>query len=352
MFQIRAIVIFLAVMSSTTFFAPSALATPESCAAPIPMGADDSERRPTARIGESHCFQVELSTHGMWHLKLEGTSQRSKPVLDVYAAGTALDASTHLRTVDERLVSAAPGTYWVHVRPEDPRLPLSGYRLDSRFAENHGRKSEEDGEPEIESEGFTTGTGCLPTKSEEDGEPEIESEGFTTGTGCLPTKSEEDGEPEIESEGFAAGTGCLPTKSEEDGEPEIESEGFTTGCERAKSLRRALCDRDDRDDHGDSLMCASVITGKLNGELSNGWGDDVDVFRFRLDSWQTVELSTAGSLGMRGELLDAQGRRLHTAQDHADDIHWIRSLGPGTYFLKLAASSEGPYTLNAAVLTP
>ncbi len=325
-------------------------AVPEACASPRLLSPDSVERQVDGRVGDAHCYRLDLLAGGVWHLSLASSrADASRARFDVLdAGGRPASLETFERSAMERLTHVPPGTWLVYVRAEDPLRPLPAYRLASRFVEA-AWKSEEDGELEIEEEGLRAGYGPIPRKSEEDGELEIEEEGLRAGCDVGAGKSEEDGELEIEEEGLRA-RDRFRLKSEEDGELEIEEEGLRAGRDGAARLRQALCRPDDADDHGDSLLCATAIRGGALGELQNGWGDDVDVFGFRLDRWQTVEIATCGGLGMFGELSTDNGQRLDRAGGDGDDFRLVRSLGPGIYYVKVAGESAGGYGLAIRVL--
>lgn len=102
----------------------------------------------------------------------------------------------------------------------------------------------------------------------------------------------------------------------------------------------ARCRDDANDDHGDTFACATPIgLGTVAAELENGWGDDEDVFRFRLDEMRSVTIEAAGvSLG----LYDRFGQRLATAAGAV-----VRTLVPGTYFVRVDGAA-GAYELTLA----
>ncbi len=212
---------------------------------------------------------------------------------------------------------------------------------------------------ETKGEGFLAGCGAF--KSEDDGELDslrwppsggTKGEGLVAGGGAV--KTEGDGEldslrwpPSGGTKGEGLVAGCGAVKSEDDGELEIEGEGLVAGCvDRAAAIRRALCSAGD--DHGDTLACATPVRCRAQGELANGWGDDVDTFSFRVNGWQTVEIATCSGFASSGELFDAAGQRLHTA-DGEDGFRLVRTLGPGTYFLRVAGES-GSYGLAIRTL--
>jgi hypothetical protein len=148
-------------------------------------------------------------------------------------------------------------------------------------------------------------------------------------------KSETDGELEIDPLPFSGGA----HKSETDGELEIDPLPL-----------QALCK--DGDDHGDTFACATAIPWTVAGEIDNGWGDDVDVFRFRVRDWQTLEIAIAGSADIRGELYDGAGQRLAGDGDggDGDGFRLVRTLGPGPYFVRVEGGSRGTYSLEVRSL--
>ena len=125
-------------------------------------------------------------------------------------------------------------------------------------------------------------------------------------------------------------------------------------CDDAPSLCELLCHGADGDPYGDTFACATDLRRRAKGQLNNGWGDDVDVFRFRLRGWQTVEILTEGGVDTHGELYDSAGQRL-TAVDEGgegDNFRLVRTLGPGIYFVRVegVAGSTGAYSLEVLKL--
>ncbi len=329
----------IALLSAATILSaaiPSAAATAtadgimaEACAAPRPMLPDGIERQVEGLIGDAHCYRLELPAAGMWHLSIAATTAaETGAVFDVFdSVGRRASLETFERSAAERLAFVPAGSWRIRVRAEDPLRPLPAYRLASRFVE--AARTE------------------VIWKSEEDGELEIEGEGIVAGCASSPLKSEEDGELEIEGEGIVAGCVSPAFKSEEDGELEIEGEGIVAGCAgRADEIRQALCDAEDGDDHGDILTCATRVRCRAVGELANGWGDDADVFRFRVGRWQTVEVAARGGDGIRGELLGGDGQRLEIAEGIGGGFRLVRTLGPGDYFVKVSGEAAGSYRLT------
>ncbi len=369
-------------LAATIPAAATATAT-GACAAPRPMLPDGIERQVEGLTGDADCYRLDLAAAGLWHLSITSPARAVFEILD--GAGRRASLEDFERSAAERLTFVPAGVWLIRVRAADPLRPLPAYRLASRFVEAarsevawksqedgelapyrlppsggtkgeglvagwRAFKSEEDGELEIEGEGLVAGCGAF--KSEEDGEldslrwpPSRGTKGEGLVAGCGAFKSEEDGELEIEGEGLVTACRTLDAtiapflKSEEDGELEIEGEGLVAGCvDRAAEIRRALCSAGD--DHGDTLACATPVRCRAHGELDNGWGDDVDAFRFHVDAWRTVEIAACSGFPTRGELFDAAGQHLDAA-DGDGGFRLVRTLGPGTYFVKVAGASGG-----------
>lgn len=143
------------------------------------------------------------------------------------------------------------------------------------------------------------------------------------------------------------------TKSETDGEIEIEPEELRTRCGQEPPLGDLLCRDAVADDHGDALVCATPFENRIAGELGNGWGDDADVFRFRLRRWQTVEIFTDGDADTYGTLYDRAGQRLAAGDDGGEgrNFRLLRILGPGTYFVRVeGVDAAGAYGLSVREL--
>ncbi len=316
----------------------AATAGPAACDAPSLLMPTDTHRLPEGAVAESHCYRLDLPSAGLLHLDLSvaGWSPSRARFSVVGAGGAAAALDSIERSPAEWLAAAPAGTYFLEVAAEDPLQPLPAYRLSSQFSA--WTKSEDDGEIELDPETL---------KSEDDGEIELDPETSRAEPGpaipeiaCLdavPEKSEDDGEIELDPETL---------KSEDDGEIELDPE---TSRAAGSGPLGVLCPGGD--DHGDSRLCATPIGHRAVGELANGWGDDADVFRFRLCGWQTVEIATAGGADTFGELYDRAGQRLAGDDDGSEggNFRLVRSLGPGTYFVRVEGmGGSGAYTLEVA----
>lgn len=111
--------------------------------------------------------------------------------------------------------------------------------------------------------------------------------------------------------------------------------------------RSAGCRQGEGDDHGDTFGCASPLDagGRIAAELANGWGDDEDVFRFRLGRLETVAVEAAGDAAPRIALYDRFGQRLETAGFDGGRARVVRTLAAGDYFVRVSGEGQGSYEL-------
>ena len=102
------------------------------------------------------------------------------------------------------------------------------------------------------------------------------------------------------------------------------------------------CGREAADDHGDTFACAARLRfdRPVTGELVNGWGDDEDVFRFRIGKMRTVVLAATGDAAPSVALYDRFGQRLELAEG-SGSIHITRTLTAGDYFVRVTGGSGG-----------
>ena len=117
-----------------------------------------------------------------------------------------------------------------------------------------------------------------------------------------------------------------------------------------------LCAAGEVDDHGGAALCATPLglNKAVVGEIEGPWGDDEDVFRFRLGTPRTVEISADGPTDTLGVLSDRFGHQLGRADDggEASNFRFVRTLAPGTYFVRVegARAAAGPYSLTVRPL--
>jgi len=106
------------------------------------------------------------------------------------------------------------------------------------------------------------------------------------------------------------------------------------------------------DDHGNDSKTATVITGGVaRGTIYPDY--DQDYFRFDLRAKTEVSVSAEGPAYTVGHLFDENGLELGGSNEDGAASHFRidRTLGPGTYFVRVRAIERrgGPYTLNVAV---
>jgi hypothetical protein len=118
-----------------------------------------------------------------------------------------------------------------------------------------------------------------------------------------------------------------------------------------ETLLDERCRLGEVDDHGDMFACATAIHlgPAVAGEIRNGWGDDEDVFTFRLGELGTVEIATTGETDTFGSLYDESGQRLAADDDggNAANFRMAKTLVPGWYFVRVEGRhrDEGAYRL-------
>ena len=156
-------------------------------------------------------------------------------------------------------------------------------------------------------------------------------------------EEEDDDGIEIVIDPFAAP--CDPTARAEEGEDddgiEIVIDPFADPC-GGEALRGAhgqvreqvlsrLCSTLTDDDHGDTLLCASIA---LMGDTAYGHVDglDKDLFFFALEERGTVIVQAPGAVAT---LLDEHGQNLGAPQSRL-----AKTLVPGHYFVEVRSSAQ------------
>lgn len=241
----------------------------------------------TAPLGDAAQPKLALLDHGCRVTEVAGKGR-----IATYVAGRVLEAPF-------------PGTYRFAVAPQDPSAPLGAFRLVTRFASW----------AEI-----CGGAAAVPkTLVEPEREPDLAVACAAQTRLLAKTLVEPEREPDL-------GKTLV--------EPEREPDLFAL-------LLAASCRPEGDDDHGDDFACATrLVPGRSeNGRLANVWGDDADVFRFRVDRQKTVaiEWETDGEIALG--LYDARGHRLALP---GDSFHRrVVTLGAGSYHLRLASATGG-----------
>jgi hypothetical protein len=113
--------------------------------------------------------------------------------------------------------------------------------------------------------------------------------------------------------------------------------------------KRNLCQTVSSDDHSDTFTCASkLVAGEVEtGILSNGSGDDSDIFELAFDRPTSLRLEISAEIEIYAQLFDQKGQRLLQEVGDGSGLSLRRSLGPGRYFLRLAGVNPevGAYAL-------
>ncbi|MCP4661685.1 MAG: T9SS type A sorting domain-containing protein, partial [bacterium] len=86
----------------------------------------------------------------------------------------------------------------------------------------------------------------------------------------------------------------------------------------------------------------------ISAEIGNGWGDDEDVYRFRLLEMATLAVEAVGEADPAIALYDRFGQRLETAVAGEGRALVVRTLSPGAYFVRVVGGGAGSYELSVA----
>ena len=352
-----------AILSTFAFASTAALASPThhlpaACEQAKPIRPQSTESRGAGPRGTADCYRLDLDEPGVLLLQALSTDPTQSLLLTLLPGP---DAGVLTRSAEEALLMASPGTQWLLVSAEDPRAALPSYRLRARFSPRNlptqpmPAESETDGETEYEPDE-------LAHRSETDGETEYEPDELGWSCGDVARRSETDGETEYEPDELVHKSETdgeteyepdeLAQKSETDGETEYEPDELWTSCQPQAQVAADLCVHAGHGADNASLTCAidlplNVQGGFAEGVLDSTWGEDQDVIRFHLDSWRTVEIEASGR-GLSGsDLLDGKGQRLaRSLAEGQDSLRIVRTLAPGTYFLRLSGWASSPYQVS------
>lgn len=266
------------------------------------------------------CWAVEVDTDG-WLIAdlLQGADSSAARLLwtDRQRLGTAV---VHY-SATSLILAVTPGRYRLQVLPDDPETALAPFRLQVDLVEIAG-EGERDTELELEPDPLTAG--CH--NGEGDTELELEPDPLT-------------------------------------GAPAADGPRVSAWLQTSGDGVQRLCHRGS-DDHGDRFVCATpmVLGRSMTAQLGNEWGDDLDVFRFRVSALEPVEITVRGVATFFGggggeltaELYDRAGQRLAVLpQDTAlplgaTGLRLLRTLVPGTYLLRIGGRdlAEGEYSVR------
>ncbi len=286
-----------------------AFASPRHCSSAPLIDLDETLRGEGREAGEPDCFRLETPAAGllMLDLAVPGTAaaeprlgflgpacERAVPGLDVIE-----QSASHL------LVSSdAPQALVVCAGSQDPRHELGEFKLRTSFAELDRP---------------------APPKAEQ---VEVDPDPLA---GCVQKAEQVEVDPDP-----LAGCAQKAEQVEVDPDPLAGPDPLD-----------ALCRAHERDDHSDSLLCATAIGlgQSIRGEIANDQGDDYDVFVFELPGAQTVRIETSAEIGTLGGIYDRRGQRLAAAGDEDGGFRLVKTLPAGLYFVRIEAASwsQGAY---------
>lgn len=289
----------LALLSALLALDVTALEATGPCAAIADLPLDSSLRSHGDLSGRPQIFRVQVPAAGLLTLDVTvpGAAEAEarlgffgaaceQPSSGVAALG--LVEQTPTRVV---LATAAPGAFRVAVAAQDPRTRLGRYRVTAGFV-----------------------------------------------AARYLTRS-----PTLEKDGGGESDDELETEPDVQGDDPMEKNGDNP------EWSRQLCGQRKIDDHGDTVLCATRLSlgERVAGEIFNSWGDDHDLFRFRLLAPRTVDIATVGTTDTFGTLYSHDGHRLAADDDggHHDNFRIVKTLSPGLYYVQVEGSqaSEGSY---------
>ena len=322
-------------------FESSASQLDVACDHAVPMDLNNTWRGHGAAF-ESHIYQLEIPSAGLLDIEVATpTAARVAAKLELLGqhcrrADISGEAAILDRTATRSLVALrGAGTRYVRVAAQDPRSPLGDYRLSTSFAT-----------PEI----VRGSPGWLKTEEVEvDPDPDgpCLDPGFEKGlTGWLKTE-EVEVDPDPDGFGKSLASWLKTEEVEVDPDPDGFGKDLTNWLTR-RVAAAGLCNRDEGDDHSDTLACATPVQlgRRYSGEIDNDWSDDQDTFEIVLSRPTTVHIdvrSSATEIALA--LYDRWGQRLATELGGSGLVRWLL---PGRYVLRIAGmdGAEGAYDVG------
>ena len=293
------------------------------CDSVVPLLVGETWRDAGAQ-STSACFAIEIESSGLLSVELILPATSPRAYLTLGGDDDAAETTVLGRSSTSLLLVAASGNLGLRVASDDPRLPLAPFRLRTEWTDPD---AEGEDDTEIELEPNPLSGGCH--NGEDDTEIELEPNPLTGG--CH--NGEDDTEIELEPN---------PLTGSVSGKVFDLSPIQNLGGPRLNGLCRSSFDRGEGDDDSDGLLCASELEAgrEVSGVIANDWGDDVDVFRFEVETLAPVELLARVSDGIGelvAELYDHRGQRLQVEVGDSSTLRLVRTLGPGSFFLALSS---------------
>ena len=343
--NINLTLLFVSLLGAFIWPASGSAATADAlCANAQPITLDETVRGAGRSAGEPDCFRVETPAGGLLMLDVSvpgaAVAEPRLGVLQGCPGNETKGLSVIGRTAASLVVAGKAAVSFVAcVGAQDPRLELGDYKLRTAFAET-GKTEPIEADPD----GLIGGGNCAaktePIEADPDG---------LMGAGRCAAKTEP---IEADPDGLIGGGTCAAKT-----EPiEADPDGLIGGGNRTEpEYPEALCRSGEQDDHGELFPCATPLAGtRVAGEIRNPWGDDRDLFAFRLDAPQTVRLETSGELDTLGQLYDSSGQALAAADGggRGENFRLVKTLGAGVYFVRVEGRrwEEGLYTLEVGAV--
>lgn len=113
-----------------------------------------------------------------------------------------------------------------------------------------------------------------------------------------------------------------------------------------------VCHLGDADDHGDSLLCATLLTldgDSVSGQISSFSTSDIDRFKLYLDEATDVVIASTGSTDVEATLYEEDGTLVSSDDDSGtgDNFQITESLSAGWYYIRVKGAN-GSYSVSVA----
>lgn len=329
---------FLLSLLVLTFALPATATVP--CYEGNPLNLNESWMESGIVTGPAY-HDLSLSEPGVLMITAANLGVGPEVVLNAYVRD-GRQALNVAKTPAAWIIATADAADFSFVVQSENGEPLDGYKLHTAFepvavSRLSVYKNEEDDEDDVEQHN-----------------PDVLESRIEPCASDLATKGNEV-EPydpiEIESRFFdlcdATSTAALKTDDDEDDveqhNPDVLESRFAGSC-----ILSTMCRQDDIDDHGDSVLCSTMIAlgDDVAGRLENGSGDDADYYSFNLRKRTMVRLGVDGLFGAGSMLYlyDERGQRIDNKA--ADNGDLVRTLEPGSYYVRLISESQTPYILT------
>ncbi|MEM9598526.1 MAG: hypothetical protein AAGD06_29950 [Acidobacteriota bacterium] len=293
----------------------------------------------TSIPGEAVCHDVYLPTEG-WLLAEAVDEVGSSSPLRLDTAGLFQRHRLHRLAASTAVEVAEAGWIRLRVSPQDPRSPLGAYRLVTAFGA-----------------GGPAGTGREGDPGEDEPDPDPVTDPCGTSREGDPGEDEPDPDPITDP--------CGTSREGDPGEDEPDPDPITDPCggsgakaeARLRSVLPRICRHGRLGDAPDLARCADTVAlGSGFRSTLDGFGGDLDHYRFEVRRLTTVELVSRGDLDTAAVLLDGLGHRLAADDDsgEAGNFRIVRTLPAGSYVLRVEGSmgAKGVYGLTMKPVSP